>query len=179
VTKLYEQFLRIYQPLKDYTSLSFQHSANQERQIHENSVNQAGYKQTAAGVLGRLKRRTIATNASDIGIDGEWVDKQSQYQKAGMRSELQQYILSEEQLADMNYPLPTALDIPHSKESPIGRSRQCDRCKKAFVVKDVLNKQDMELCRYHYGRLRKIKIHGKVSKLRLFSTRLCFLMVGS
>jgi RNA exonuclease 1 len=163
VTRLYEQFLRIYEPLSDRTSLAHHHAAKQERDIHENSVNQAGYKQTAAGVLGRLKKRVPAADNDDVGIDGEWTDKQLQNERSGISSGLRKYILSEAQLADMSYPLPNALDIPQSKESPIGLEHQCDRCGKPFIVKDVLSKQDMELCRYHHGRLRKIKIHGRVT----------------
>ncbi|CAO3675671.1 unnamed protein product [Umbelopsis vinacea] len=165
VTRLYEQFLRIYEPLSDRASLAHHHAAKQERDIHENSVNQAGYKQTAAGVLGRLKKRVPAADNDDVGIDGEWTDKQLQNERSGISSGLRKYILSEAQLADMSYPLPNALDIPQSKESPIGLEHQCDRCGKPFIVKDVLSKQDMELCRYHHGRLRKIKIHGEFERL--------------
>lgn len=160
VTRIYEQFLRIYKPLDDYISLAFQHAETQERKIHEASINQAGYKQSAAGVLGRLKKRLTSKDNSDIGIDGEWTDKQSQ-QKAGMRNKLEQYILTEEQLAQMNYPLTDALDVQQSIDSSVGIERQCDRCSKAFFVKDILTKQDMELCRYHHGRIRKVKVHGK------------------
>jgi hypothetical protein len=166
VTKIYEQFLRIYKSLDEHMLLAFQHSEKQERKIHETSVNQAGYKQLAAGVLGRLKKRLAANSNNDIGIDGEWTDKQSQ-QKTGMRSELQQYILTEEQLAKMNYPLADALDVPQSINTSVGIERQCDRCAKTFIVKDILTKQDMELCQYHHGRIRKVKVHGK---------RNCFLL---
>ncbi|KAG2186703.1 hypothetical protein INT44_002929, partial [Umbelopsis vinacea] len=164
VTRMYEQFLRIYKPLDDHMLLAFQHSENQERKIHQSSVNQAGYKQSAAGVLGRLKKRLPSENKDDVGIDGEWTEKMSQ-QKTGMRSELQQYILTEEQLEKMNYPLADALEISQSIDSSVGIERQCDRCTKSFIVKDILTKQDMELCRYHHGRIRKIKVHGEYERL--------------
>jgi RNA exonuclease 1 len=163
VTRIYEQFLRIYESLADHSLLAFRHSELQERKIHEISINQAGYKQTAAGVLGRLKKRLPASDDTDVGIDGEWIDKQHQIKKVGIRSNLQQYILTEEQLAEMNYPMPSAVDIPQSVESSVGMERQCDRCNKPFIVKDILTKQDMELCRYHHGRIRKVKVHGKIS----------------
>lgn len=133
----------------------------QERKIHEDSVNQAGYKQIAAGVLGRLKKRVLAQNDADVGIDGEWVDGATRNMKNSIREDLQQYILTEEQLAEMNYPLFHALNVPQLHDSPIGLVKNCDRCKAQFTVKDMLKKQDMEACRYHHGRLRKIKIHGK------------------
>ncbi|KAI8584794.1 hypothetical protein K450DRAFT_218041 [Umbelopsis ramanniana AG] len=164
VTRMYEQFLRIYKPLDEHMLLAFQDSEKQERKIHETSVNQAGYKQTAAGVLGRLKKRLPSEDKDDIGIDGEWTDKKSQ-QKTGMRSKLQQYVLTEEQLAKMNYPLADALEIPQSIDSSVGIERKCDRCTKAFIVKDILTKQDMELCRYHHGRIRKVKVHGEYERL--------------
>lgn len=170
VTRIYEQFLRIYKRLDDYMSLAFQHAETQERNIHDASINQAGYKQLAAGVLGRLKKRLASKDNSDIGIDGEWTEKQNQ-QKAGMRSKLQEYILTEEQLAQMNYPLADALDVQQSINSSVGLERQCDRCGKAFFVKDILTKQDMELCRYHHGRIRKVKVHGKKKASLVFVSR--------
>ncbi|CAM0137320.1 unnamed protein product [Umbelopsis sp. WA50703] len=164
-TKVYEQFLRIYEPLKDDKILASQDAVIQERKIHEESVNQAGYKQIAAGVLGRLKKRPPAKNDSDIGIDGEWVDPATRDAKQSISKDLQQYILTEEQLAEMNYPLPDALNVSQLQDSPIGLVQQCDRCKTQFTVKDMLKKQDLEACRYHYGRLRKIKIHGEFERL--------------
>jgi RNA exonuclease 1 len=146
--------------LKDDKILASQDAVIQERKIHEESVNQAGYKQIAAGVLGRLKKRPPAKNDSDIGIDGEWVDPATRDAKQSISKDLQQYILTEEQLAEMNYPLPDALNVSQLQDSPIGLVQQCDRCKTQFTVKDMLKKQDLEACRYHYGRLRKIKIHG-------------------
>lgn len=164
-TKVYEQFLRIYEPLKDGKSLASRDAAMQERKIHEDSVNQAGYKQIAAGVLGRLKKRVLAQNDADVGIDGEWVDGATRNMKNSIREDLQQYILTEEQLAEMNYPLFHALNVPQLHDSPIGLVKNCDRCKAQFTVKDMLKKQDMEACRYHHGRLRKIKIHGEFERL--------------
>jgi RNA exonuclease 1 len=146
--------------LKDDKILASQDAVIQERKIHEESVNQAGYKQIAAGVLGRLKKRPPAKNDSDIGIDGEWVDPATRDAKQSISKDLQQYILTEEQLAEMNYPLPDALNVSQLQDSPIGLVQQCDRCKTQFTVKDMLKKQDLEACQYHYGRLRKIKIHG-------------------
>ncbi|KAF9917922.1 hypothetical protein BGZ65_012685, partial [Modicella reniformis] len=73
-TQYYNEFLRIYAPLGDAGSgLTTAHAVDQEKAVHS-KTNQGSYRSLAATVLQRLKKRPLATNKDDVGIDGVWVD---------------------------------------------------------------------------------------------------------
>ncbi|KAI9266808.1 ribonuclease H-like domain-containing protein [Phascolomyces articulosus] len=164
--RVYEQFLRIYKPiLKTHPALATEHAKSQEAGILEKTSNQAGYKQMATSILMSLKKRPEAQDDQDIGIDGEWVDPvKKEQEKVITLSKATKCVLTEEQLKTMGYPF---LEKEQGDEGTIGSKKICDRCKKDYVVKDVLQANDLNVCRYHHGRMRMVMNRGE--KLRQYT----------
>ncbi|KAL1924730.1 uncharacterized protein VTP21DRAFT_4384 [Calcarisporiella thermophila] len=69
---LFKEFNRIYAPLLEQDAgLAAKDALRQEKSILEKS-NKGTYKNVAAQVLARLKRRPLSTGPKDAGIEGEW-----------------------------------------------------------------------------------------------------------
>ncbi|KAG0168339.1 RNA exonuclease 3 [Apophysomyces sp. BC1021] len=158
--KIYEQFSRIFQPVNP--ALATEHTKRQEQQVYNSSTGEVGYKQAAMSVLMKLKKRPIATHADDVGIDGEWSDSAVTQMEKRLAQSAEKFILTEEQLKMMEYPLENVfLHEGGSIQSTVGMAQTCDRCKREFVVKDVLDNADLDLCTYHFGRMRQTMNHGE------------------
>ncbi|KAG0162422.1 RNA exonuclease 3, partial [Apophysomyces sp. BC1015] len=156
--KIYEQFSRIFQPVNP--ALATEHTKRQEQQVYNSSTGEVGYKQAAMSVLMKLKKRPIATHADDVGIDGEWSDSAVTQMEKRLAQSAEKFILTEEQLKMMEYPLENVfLHEGGSIQSTVGMAQTCDRCKREFVVKDVLDNADLDLCTYHFGRMRQTMNH--------------------
>ncbi|KAI9497392.1 ribonuclease H-like domain-containing protein [Zychaea mexicana] len=167
--RLYDQFHRIYQPLlAAQPTLATEHAKAQESVILEKTSNQAGYKQMATNILMNLKKRPVAQNEQDIGIDGEWVDPATKAQQIVITLEkANKLVLTEEQLKTMGYPSAAELEQQGGDGQTVGSQKACDRCKKTYVVKDVLQESDLNVCQYHHGRMRMVMNRGE--KLRLYT----------
>ncbi|KAI8979760.1 ribonuclease H-like domain-containing protein [Mycotypha africana] len=157
VTKLYEAFVRIYQPLLNTKpALATEHAKAQEEKIFKFTTNLAGYKQLATNTLMNLKRRPVSTNENDIGIDGEWVDPSTLKPDTSWIKRISECIAPLEKLKEMNYPLPDVLIAPTAvatqdsiDKSGVGTVQECDRCHQQFTVKHILDTADMNACVYH------------------------------
>ncbi|KAK9722279.1 RNA exonuclease 3 [Basidiobolus ranarum] len=112
----------------------------------------------------RLKKRPEATSQDDVGIDGEWEPPKEiepiRYEDAV------KYILSEEQLEKMGYPVRIPSAAPDVQEDDNDK-KTCERCKSTFTIKEKLETQDMSACIYHHGRLRVKMMNGE--KLRVYT----------
>lgn len=174
--KIYEHFRRIYEPiLSRQPRLATEHAKKQERAILVRTTNQAGYKQMAMTVLMQLKRRPPATHDLDIGIEGEWVDPASVPENAMTTESILPYVLTTEQRDKMGYPPASILEDNKQPPPPptqsVGSTKTCDRCKRKYVVKDLLNEGDQVVCKYHYGRMRQTMSFGK--RPATFASRSC------
>ncbi|KAI8146130.1 ribonuclease H-like domain-containing protein [Fennellomyces sp. T-0311] len=165
--RVYEQFLRIYEPLLvTNPTLATEHAKTQEADILEKTANQAGYKQMATNILMNLKKRPVAQDEEDVGIDGVWVEPGQRVQNSAITAEkAAQCVLTEEQMEQMNYPSASMLEGGIGET--IGSKKKCDRCKTEYVVKDVLQEEDLEVCKFHYGRMRMVMSRGE--KLRQYT----------
>ncbi|KAG2232437.1 hypothetical protein INT48_001913, partial [Thamnidium elegans] len=167
-TKIYEVYARIYKPITDkHPTLATQHTKQQEEKILYNTTNLAGYKQMAMSTIMNLKKRPDSTGSRDIGLDGEWVDPISIKKSATILYEkAQQHLVSMDMLKKLEYPLPELLDEPYeAHKAMVGTIHACDRCKKDYLIKDVLDKNDMDACVYHPARIKIMKVDGLKEKV--------------
>ncbi|KAI8384926.1 ribonuclease H-like domain-containing protein [Radiomyces spectabilis] len=162
-TKVFEHFKRIYAPLNNPT-LATEHAKRQETQILESTTNVAGYKQQATTVLLALKRRPEAIDPSDIGIVGDWVDPATK-PKIDIVEEANNFCLSVDMMTQLGYPLASLLAPSEPIPTIVGTERECCRCKRNYIVKDVLDETDVTLCEYHYGRSRVVRQYGEKHKI--------------
>ncbi|KAG0042997.1 hypothetical protein BGZ83_011945 [Gryganskiella cystojenkinii] len=73
-TQFYNEFKRIYGPLTELGPLATAHAAEQEKAVHS-KTNAGSYRGQAATVLQRLKKRPVAVDNEDVGIDGVWAER--------------------------------------------------------------------------------------------------------
>lgn len=165
-TKLYDQYARIYQPSNNPT-LATEQTKLQEEKILSSTINLAGYKQMAMTTIMNLKKRPVSTGGQDIGIDGEWVDPASIKASASFLYErAQESLVSMDLLEKLQYPLPSLLSVPHEQHTAmVGTIHGCDRCKGEYLIKDILDKNDMDSCVYHPSRMKVTKIDGQKEKV--------------
>lgn len=169
VQRIYDHFIRIYAPLiQQHPTLASEHTERQEAMILEQTTNQAGYKQMAMNVLVQLKKRPESTGIHDVGITSEWIEPSKQNNHQSLADRAQPYVLTQEQMQEMRYPTTTQLEQNENDTSTaqeaartVGSTKSCDRCKKEYVVKDVLGPQENAVCVFHYGKMRNIRAHGK------------------
>jgi RNA exonuclease 1 len=95
--------------------------------------------------------KTMANDGDDGGMDATFLNT---------------LVLTESQLDAMQYPPRTLLDRP-TPASTKDQQRTCDRCKKPFTVKAILDAKDVKACQYHFGRLRVSQSFGE--KLRTYT----------
>ncbi|KAI7893335.1 ribonuclease H-like domain-containing protein [Mucor mucedo] len=163
-TKLYDQYVRIYQ---HNPSLATNQTRLQEDKIHSGTINLAGYKQMAMTTIMNLKKRPVSLGDHDIGIDGEWVDPIAKRDTASALYERAlEAVVDIDLLQQLQYPLPDLLDEPHQPHMPmVGTIHGCDRCKGEYLIKDVLDKNDMDSCVYHPSRMKIMKVDGIKEKV--------------
>jgi RNA exonuclease 1 len=167
-TKLYEAFARIYGAIMPSApTIATEHAKEQEERILEGTTNLAGYKQMATTTLMHLKKRPVSTSTSDVGLDGDWVDPQvAAAAKASLLEKANECIVPVDVLRQLEYPLP---DLLNNEESApiemVGTIHACDRCSKDYLIKNVLEKSDLDACIYHPMRIRMIKVDGQKVKV--------------
>ncbi|GAA5807231.1 hypothetical protein MFLAVUS_000586 [Mucor flavus] len=167
-TKIYEVYARIYKPISDkHPTLATEHTKEQEEKILSSTTNLAGYKQMAMSTIMSLKKRPDSTGPRDIGIDGKWADPVAIKKSAtALYEKAQQHLVSLDMLKRLEYPLPELLGAPYEAHGAIvGTLHACDRCKKDYLIKDVLDKDDMDACVYHPARIKIMKIDGLKEKV--------------
>ncbi|CEP11651.1 hypothetical protein [Parasitella parasitica] len=170
-TKLYEAFARIYAPiLAENPTVATDHAKQQEEKILETTSNQAGYKQAAANVLMHLKKRPLSTSGADIGLDGEWIDpKIVEASKPTWQTRLNECVLDLEMLKKLKYPLPELMEESNTNTwnavDLTGSIHQCDRCQQDYLIKSVLDKDDMDACVYHPNKMRMMIVDGSKQKV--------------
>ncbi|KAI8353620.1 ribonuclease H-like domain-containing protein, partial [Choanephora cucurbitarum] len=144
-----------------------EHAKAQEEKILSSTTNVAGYKQMATTTLMHLKKRPLATDESDVGLDGDWVDPQEQLKAAqAIWDKAQACILSETQQRELEYPMSDLLTTSASpvKVATVGEVHACDRCSHEYLIKAILNKEDMDACVYHPARIRMVIRDGQKQK---------------
>lgn len=168
VQRIYDHFIRIYAPLiQQHPALASEHTERQEAMILEQTTNQAGYKQMAMNVLVQLKKRPESTGIHDVGITSEWTEPSAGNDNQSLADRAQPYVLTQGQMQEMRYPTTAQLEESasatetHEAALTVGTTKKCDRCKKEYVVKDVLGPQENAVCVFHYGKMRNILTHGK------------------
>ncbi|KAF8965512.1 RNA exonuclease 3 [Entomortierella lignicola] len=153
-TQFYNEFLRIYAPLLESgSSLATQHAVDQEKAVHSKS-NQGSYRGNAATVLQRLKKRAVAVDEFDVGIDGVWIDpglksKEDQITNQTWKN-ASKYIHKLEELELNGYPI----SIPSGSPPPLGDLQTCERCQNQFVRSEFLTDEEKSACRFHDRRTR-------------------------
>ncbi|KAL7327594.1 RNA exonuclease 3 [Mucor circinelloides] len=170
-TKLYEAFIRIYTPiLAEHPTIATEHAAQQEEKILTSTSNQAGYKQSAANILMNLKKRPVSTSGTDVGLDGEWVDpKETAASKMAWIERIHECVIDMDTLKELKYPLPDLLEetntAPLTAIDAVGTIHECDRCRQDYLIKAVLDKNDLDACVYHPNRIRMMKVDGLKEKV--------------
>lgn len=130
--------------------------------ILASTSNTAGYKQQAMTILMQLKKKepelTKAATSKTMEKDGDSGNMDAAF--------LSTLVLTESQLDAMQYPPRTLLEHP-APSMLKDQQRTCDRCKKPFMVKAILDAKDVKACQYHFGRLRVSQSFGE--KLRTYT----------
>ncbi|KAI9021243.1 hypothetical protein DFJ74DRAFT_119568 [Hyaloraphidium curvatum] len=169
VDKFFEEFRRIYGPkvLADVPDLAHRHALEQEERVHEKST-ALTYKQEAANMLGRLRRRPHAQSADDVGIEGEYKSPEERERdrvpKVMLSGEvLRPHILDSRQRQDYGYLALDFLETLDVFEEAVSESREktCERCGLKFAVKSELSEEDLEACKHHRDRPRVEKSGGE------------------
>lgn len=159
-TQYYNEFLRIYGPLGPTgSSLATTHALDQEKSVHS-KTNEGSYRSLAATTLQRLKKRPVAINQNDVGIDGVWVDPGQQAKDSDALDEMwvgaNNFVQTLEELEAGEYPI----SIPEGTPPPMEVTQECERCTKRFEVKETLEAEDMVACLYHEMRIRHKRVNG-------------------
>lgn len=117
-----------------------------------------------------LKKRPLSTDASDVGLDGDWVDpKEAAASKMAWIERIHECVVDMDMLKELKYPLPDLLDdantTPLKAVDAVGTIHECDRCRQDYLIKAVLDKEDMDACVYHPNRIRMMKVDGLKEKV--------------
>lgn len=167
-SKIHELYARIYLPIQGtHPTLATEHTKAQEEKILSSTTNLAGYKQMAMSTLMNLKKRPNSTGPQDIGLDGDWTPPgQKEKAKKIKYEQAIPHIVPLPLLKKLAYPLPELLKEPYEPhEAMIGTIHACDRCKQDYLIKDVLDKKDMDACVYHPARIKIMKVDGLREKV--------------
>ncbi|KAF9584020.1 RNA exonuclease 3 [Lunasporangiospora selenospora] len=166
-TQYYNEFYRMYAPLGELGSkLATAHAVDQEKSVHS-KTNQGSYRGIASTTLLRLKKRPVAVDDDDVGIDGEWTDPAIRIEEAKKSAEvweaIDDYVSSTEALERNGYPV----EIPSTvASSPLDPILECDRCHQKFEVPGESESWVLTACKYHDRKLRNIMQGGE--KIRVF-----------
>ncbi|KAJ3091682.1 RNA exonuclease 3 [Quaeritorhiza haematococci] len=90
--------------------------SSQETAVHTKSVAKT-YTNLAVSTLQRLRKRPVAKNVMDTGIDGEWKPREEKKSLEADVSELFRYLLTTEEMQAMSYPLPSSTQNPGANAS--------------------------------------------------------------
>lgn len=121
----------------------------------------------AMSTMMQLKKRPVSTGTDDIGLMEEWVDPATlKIEASRLYERALEYIVPMDLLRQLEYPLPDLLLLP-IEEPPVmvGTVHECDRCKQEYLIKDVLDKDDTDICVYHSARIMVMKVDGLKEKV--------------
>ncbi|KAF9572560.1 RNA exonuclease 3 [Mortierella alpina] len=160
-TQYYNEFLRIYAPLgAPGSSLATAHAIDQEKAVH-GKTNVGSYRSLASTVLQRLKKRPVAINDNDVGIDGVWVDpalaSESESALGDVWKLASEYVQTVTELEANEYPICVPLGIPPELDSV----QVCDRCQKQYEIHAELTEEDNSACHFHDRRIRTKVQNGR------------------
>ncbi|KAI9351630.1 hypothetical protein BD770DRAFT_348492 [Pilaira anomala] len=167
-SKIHELYARIYLPIQaTHPTLATEHTKAQEEKILSSTTNLAGYKQMAMSTMMNLKKRPNSTGPHDIGLDLDWTPPgQKENAKKIKYEQAVPHIVPIPLLKELAYPLPDLLTEPYEPHEPmVGTIHACDRCKQDYLIKDVLDKKDMDACVYHPARIKIMKVDGLKEKV--------------
>ncbi|KAF9280042.1 RNA exonuclease 3 [Mortierella alpina] len=160
----YKEFLRIYAPLEaSGSSLATAHAIDQEKAVHS-KTNVGSYRSLASTVLQRLKKRPIAINDKDVGIDGDWVDpalaSESDSALGDIWKQAPEYVQTLAELEANEYPICVPVGIPPELDIV----QVCDRCQKQYEIHEELTEEDNSACQFHDRRIRTKVQNGEKVK---------------
>ncbi|GAA5891701.1 hypothetical protein JCM6882_006172 [Rhodosporidiobolus microsporus] len=174
LTTLYNQFLDIYSPGILPTSLrhtlASQHALTQEETLFSRST-KATYRNAVIGALARLKKRSQARSVDETGTledEAERLAKVAEEVKGRLtRERVGRWVHDRETLGRFGYPVEVPEGEGGDRVTEEGNVRECDRCKKEYVVKGALGEDELHACSYHFGRMVTEKIAG--TRQRVYS----------
>ncbi|KAJ3213400.1 hypothetical protein HDU67_002932 [Dinochytrium kinnereticum] len=180
----YKEYVRIFEPiLQLHPSIAGEHALKQEKALLSKATSLT-YLTMANPILNRLKKRPVARNIEDVGIDGEWkqkVDKppmEAVPEKASITvDDLRPLCLSDIKLVSMGYNL-ISMQPKDSVFKSIKRTMPCERCHMEFTPRLILSPEDREVCRYHKAYM-KTRILSQVENVRAKSYLCCNMPQGS
>ncbi|GAA6062967.1 hypothetical protein JCM10212_005726 [Sporobolomyces blumeae] len=167
VTALHAQFLDLYTPGVLPTSLRY-HLASRDALAQEASLyarsTKTTYRNACISALARLKKRPPARSSHDAGTIEQDAERQAQRARDEegrlTRARTEGFVHDRATLERFGY----MLDVPEGpggdQITEQGKVRNCDRCKKEFVVQAELSPADKEACAYHFGKMITEKIAG-------------------
>lgn len=115
-----------------------------------------------------LKKRPLSAHDDDIGIDGEWKDPKEESDKNEWLNSIGKCVASLDTLKSLGYPLPdilTSSPSPDPLQEMVGTIHSCDRCNQEYMIKAVLQQEDMESCVYHPMRTKMSLVDGVKQKV--------------
>ncbi|GAA5996747.1 uncharacterized protein JCM10292_003178 [Rhodotorula paludigena] len=174
VNALYNQFLEIYTPGILPSSLrqqlASQHSLAQEEHLFSRAT-KATYRNSVISALARLKKRPPARSLDDTGTledEAARAAKLAEEEKGRLtRARVARFVHAKDRLREFDYVVELPPGPGGDALTEEGNPRNCDRCKKEFVVRSELDEDDRQACHYHFGRMVTEKIGG--TKQRVYS----------
>ncbi|KAM9821978.1 RNA exonuclease 1 homolog isoform 2-T2 [Syngnathus typhle] len=172
VTKFTEVFLDTSANVDE----AFKKALAEEKTVYSRSVNKLKYLSIAVNALKRLKKQNSGCSRDEIihGKSSKGNIPLNQKQLKGKDDDalheiLRDYILSEEQLIESNYPIPhpekpgyAILLANQRKGNNDPWKRMCCRCGATYSVNKEGKHTRMEECNYHYGKGVEKKVPGGV-----------------
>ncbi|XP_077456107.1 uncharacterized protein LOC144073971 [Stigmatopora argus] len=154
---------------------AFKKAVAEEKAVYNRSVNKLKYLSVAVNALKRLKKQNCATT-KDEKVYGKtskgciplnW-KKLKPNGDSSLYDFLRDYILSEEELVERNFPLQhpekasSAVLFANKKASNDPLKRICCRCGAMYSVNKAGKHTRMEECNYHYGKGVEKRVPGGV-----------------
>ncbi|XP_037115907.1 RNA exonuclease 1 homolog isoform X2 [Syngnathus acus] len=172
VTKFTEVFLDTSANVDE----AFKKALAEEKTVYSRSVNKLKYLSIAVNALKRLKKQNSGSSRDEIinGKSSKGNIPLNQKQLKGKDDDalheiLRDYILSEEQLIESNYPIQhpekpgyAILLANQRKGNNDPLKRMCCRCGATYSVNKEGKHTRMEECNYHYGKGVEKKVPGGV-----------------
>ncbi|XP_077571027.1 uncharacterized protein LOC144195336 isoform X2 [Stigmatopora nigra] len=154
---------------------AFKKAVAEEKAVYNRSINKLKYLSVAVNALKRLKRQNCVTS-KDEKVNGKtskgciqlnW-KKLKPNGDSSLYDFLRDYILSEEELVERNFPIQhpekasSAVLFANKKASNDPLKRICCRCGAMYSVNKAGKHTRMEECNYHYGKGVEKRVPGGV-----------------
>ncbi|KAI8831579.1 ribonuclease H-like domain-containing protein [Chytridium lagenaria] len=184
IDHFYNEYLRIFKPLaRQQLELARDHAIRQEKSLLERATGLT-YITLASPTLNRLKKRPVAKDINDVGIDGEWKEWKPIQKALQSTTTVEPTPLDAFKVLCIPEPRLIALGfnlIPSHPPPPQRNDRTsvpCDRCQMEFTPKLFLGAEDKEACKYHkyYARTR---IQSQIENVRKRTFMCCGLPIGA